>query len=195
MAIAGALNAELMSNREQAGAAADYIATRLDALAEETEGGWIGEIRDGSDDFDVMLSRTVRGVKEVQIIDQAVIGSADARALDSFAAHLQSLYARPASLKRRDSETPVYGPRDLLKAIFEAGEKGISTQRYKGLGEMNADQLWETTLDPDARSLLQVRVQEATDADDLFTRLMGEEVEPRRAFIQDNALSVANLDY
>jgi len=195
VAIAGALNAELMSNREQAGAAADYIATRLDALAEETEGGWTGEIRDGSDDFDVVLSRTVRGVKEVQIIDQALIGSADARALDSFAAHLQSLHARPAILKRRDNETPVHGPRDLLQAIFEAGEKGISTQRYKGLGEMNADQLWETTLDPDARSLLQVRVQEATDADDLFTRLMGEEVEPRRAFIQDNALSVANLDY
>ncbi len=195
VAIAGALNAELMSNRDQAGAAAAYIATRLDALAEETEGGWTGETRDAGDEFDVVLSRVVRGVKEAQIIDQALIGSADARALDSFAGHLQSIYAKPAVLRRRESEITVYGPRDLLEAIFEAGKKGISTQRYKGLGEMNADQLWETTLDPDARSLLQVRVQEATDADDLFTRLMGEEVEPRRAFIQDNALSVANLDY
>ncbi|MGI9356262.1 MAG: DNA topoisomerase (ATP-hydrolyzing) subunit B [Rhizobiaceae bacterium] len=195
VAIAGALNAELMSNREQADAAAAYVATRMDALAEETEGGWTGNIRDGEHDFDVVLSRTVRGVKEAQVIDQALIGSADAHALDGHAPHLQAIYAKPAVLKRRENEIPVHGPRDLLEAIFEAGKKGITTQRYKGLGEMNADQLWETTLDPDARSLLQVRVQEATDADDLFTRLMGEEVEPRRAFIQDNALSVANLDY
>ena len=195
VAIAGALNADLMANREQAEAAAEYIAARLDALAEETEKGWTGETRDAGEEFDVVLSRMVRGVKEVQVIDQALIGSADARALDGYAAHLQSIYAKPATLKRRESDTPVHGPRDLLEAIFEAGKKGVSTQRYKGLGEMNADQLWETTLDPDARSLLQVKVQEATDADDLFTRLMGEEVEPRRAFIQDNALSVANLDY
>ncbi|MDD9910159.1 MAG: DNA topoisomerase (ATP-hydrolyzing) subunit B [Ahrensia sp.] len=195
VAIAGALNAELMSDRSQAAEAARYVATRLDALAEETEKGWSGDIRDGESDFDIVLSRTIRGVKEVQIIDQALIGSAAAKALDQHASHLQSLYARKAMLKRREREIAVYGPRDLLQAIFEAGEKGISVQRYKGLGEMNADQLWETTLDPDARSLLQVKVQEATDADDLFTRLMGEEVEPRRAFIQDNALSVANLDY
>ncbi len=196
VAIAGALNAELMSDRQQAAEAANYVAKRLDALAEETEKGWAGEIREeGNGDFSVVFSRMVRGVREVHAIDHALIGSADARALDGFAAELQEVYARPANLERREQQTPVFGPRDLLSAIFAAGEKGISKQRYKGLGEMNAEQLWETTLDPDARSLLQVRVSEASAADDLFSRLMGEEVEPRREFIQNNALSVANLDF
>ena len=135
------------------------------------------------------------GVKEAHIVDNALIGSADARALDGYASHLQSLYGLPSVLNRRGTATDVFGPRDLLTAVFAAGEKGLSFQRYKGLGEMNAEQLWETTLDPEARSLLQVKINEATKADDLFTRLMGEDVEPRREFIQDNALSVANLDF
>jgi len=197
LAIAGALNADLMSNREDAGAAAEYVARRLDAVSEETEKGWAGELRDegtGSE-FSLTFSRTVRGVKEVHVIDHALIGSADARALDGFASTLQAIYANPAKLVRHDLSTDVYGPRDLLSAVFAAGEKGISTQRYKGLGEMNAEQLWETTLDPEARTLLQVQVEEPTKADDLFARLMGEEVEPRREFIQENALNVANLDF
>jgi DNA gyrase subunit B len=196
LAIAGALNAELMSDHDKAAGAADYVAKRLDAIAEETETGWVGELRsEPGEDFAMQFSRVVRGVKEFHVIDNALIGSADARALDGFAGHLQPLYGRPCSLQRRDVVTDVFGPRDLLEAVFAAGEKGLSFQRYKGLGEMNAEQLWETTLDPDARSLLQVKVNEATKADDLFTRLMGEEVEPRREFIQENALSVANLDY
>ena len=100
----------------------------------------------------------------------------------------------PATLRRKGADTPIYGPRDLLEAVFAAGRKGIAMQRYKGLGEMNPDQLWETTLDPNVRSLLQVKVREADEADDIFTKLMGDEVEPRREFIQANALSVANLD-
>ena len=196
VAIAGALNADLMSNRQTALEAADYVAKRLNAVAEETEQGWTGELSDApAGEFSMLFSRTVRGVKEVHTIDQALIGSADAKALDGFAGHLQSIYARTANLIRRDVNTEVNGPRDLLDAVFTAGEKGITLQRYKGLGEMNAEQLWETTLDPDARTLLQVRVNEATKADDLFSRLMGDEVEPRREFIQDNALSVANLDF
>ena len=195
-AIAGALNAELMSNRETAQGAADYVARRLDVVAEETEKGWEGVLTDDANgEFKMEFSRMVRGVKEVHFIDQALIGSADAKALDSFASHLQNNYAKPAVLTRKEHKSDIYGPRDLQKAVLSAGEKGIAIQRYKGLGEMNAEQLWETTLDPDARSLLQVKVTEATKADDLFTRLMGEEVEPRRAFIQDNALSVANLDF
>jgi DNA gyrase subunit B len=95
---------------------------------------------------------------------------------------------------RKDRAQPIHGPLGLLEAILDEGEKGLSLQRYKGLGEMNPDQLWETTLDPEARTLLQVRVDDVAEADDIFTKLMGDVVEPRREFIQQNALSVANLD-
>jgi DNA gyrase subunit B len=140
------------------------------------------------------FEREVRGVKEVAVIDPALLDSADARKLDSSAPRLQPIYAKPPRFRRKDDETVIHGPRDLFKAVLAAGRKGLSLQRYKGLGEMNAEQLWETTLDPEARTLLQVKIKEADDADDLFGRLMGDEVEPRRVFIQDNALSVANLD-
>ncbi|HVK90755.1 MAG TPA: DNA gyrase subunit B, partial [Mycoplana sp.] len=140
------------------------------------------------------FERTVRGVKEFAHLDMALIGSSDARHIDQMSVRLKDIYAIPPKLKRKDSEVEISGPRALLDAVFAAGRKGLSLQRYKGLGEMNAEQLWETTLDPNVRSLLQVRVNDATDADGLFSRLMGDEVEPRREFIQDNALSVANLD-
>ncbi|MFN6979669.1 MAG: DNA gyrase subunit B, partial [Gemmobacter sp.] len=91
-------------------------------------------------------------------------------------------------------DQPIMGPRDLLKAVLAEGEKGLTLQRYKGLGEMNPEQLWETTLDATARTLLQVKVDDLAEADDIFTKLMGDIVEPRRQFIQDNALSVENLD-
>ena len=97
-------------------------------------------------------------------------------------------------LRRKDTERELTGPLALLTAVFEVGRKGLSLQRYKGLGEMNPEQLWETTLDPEARTLVRVKVNDATDADQLFSRLMGDEVEPRREFIQENALQVANLD-
>ncbi len=108
--------------------------------------------------------------------------------------YLAEVYATPAKLRRKSETIPVYGPRTLLDAIYEAGKKGISMQRYKGLGEMNPDQLWETTLNPDVRTLLQVKVGEVTEADEIFSKLMGDVVEPRREFIQENALTVANLD-
>jgi DNA gyrase subunit B len=127
-------------------------------------------------------------------LDAGLIGSADARAIDRYAGRLQEIYAKQPVLRRRDTSEPISGPMALLDAVFATGRKGLTMQRYKGLGEMNAEQLWETTLDPNVRSLLQVKVTDATDADSLFARLMGDEVEPRRDFIQENALSVANLD-
>jgi DNA gyrase subunit B len=96
---------------------------------------------------------------------------------------------------RKDREQAIFAPTDLLDAVIREGEKGLALQRYKGLGEMNPEQLWETTLDPEARTLLQVRVDQVDEADEVFTKLMGDEVEPRREFIQTNALNVANLDF
>jgi DNA gyrase subunit B len=136
----------------------------------------------------------VRSVREVVTLDAGLIGSADARAIDRYTPRLQEVYMKQPVLRRNDKSELISGPMALLDAIFATGRKGLALQRYKGLGEMNADQLWETTLDPNARSLLQVKVNDATDADSLFSRLMGDEVEPRREFIQENALSVANLD-
>jgi DNA gyrase subunit B len=194
-AIAGGLKPEIFSDLGRANAMAATIATRLDAIAEDTERGWEGRTavsNDGSGGY--VFERTVRGVKEFVALDMALINSADARALDRYAARLGEVYANPPILRRKETTETIAGPLALLDAIFAAGRKGQSMQRYKGLGEMNAEQLWETTLDPNVRSLLQVRVNDATDADSLFSRLMGDEVEPRRDFIQENALSVANLD-
>jgi DNA gyrase subunit B len=190
-AIAGALNPEVLSNPLNAEEAARYIARRLDVISEETERGWTGTpMSDGG----LTFTREVRGVKESWTIDGRLIASADALRLDKKAAHLQEVYARPLRLRRKDQEKLIHGPLELLDSIFAAGRKGIALQRYKGLGEMNPEQLWETTLDENVRSLLKVQVRELDEADDLFTKLMGDVVEPRRDFIRDNALSVANLD-
>jgi len=190
-AIAGALNPELLSDPERAQGAAAYIARRLDLLSEETERGWQGT---PTADGGLAFTREVRGVTESHTIDGRLIASADALRLDRKAKHLQEVYGKAARLRRKDTETLVRGPIALLEAVFQQGRKGISMQRYKGLGEMNPEQLWETTLDVNARSLLKVQVRELDEANDLFSKLMGDVVEPRRDFIRDNALSVANLD-
>ena len=191
VAIAGALNPAVMNDPVRGEQAAAAVAARLDIIAEETERGWVGSV---SPEGGLMLERTVRGVKEAARVDAALIDSADARRLDQHAEALSEVYGSPPVFRRKDASEAISGPRALLASVFAAGRKGVTLQRYKGLGEMNPEQLWETTLDPAARSLLQVRVNDATDADDLFSRLMGEEVEPRKIFIQDNALRVANLD-
>ncbi|MCC4246715.1 DNA topoisomerase (ATP-hydrolyzing) subunit B [Stappia indica] len=190
-AIAGALNPDVHDDPVRAAEAAAYIARRLDILADEFERGWEGKVLDNGD---LVFERTVRGVKEAATIDAALLGSADARKLDARTQHLQEIYGKAATLARKGSEAAIRGPRALLDAVFAQGRKGIAMQRYKGLGEMNAEQLWETTLDPNVRSLLQVKVREADAADDIFTKLMGDDVDPRRTFIQENALAVANLD-
>ncbi|MFY9951758.1 DNA topoisomerase (ATP-hydrolyzing) subunit B [Bradyrhizobium sp.] len=189
-AIAGVLNPKITGNVNTANAAAGYIARRLDALADEVERGWSGRFTEGEGFF---FERTVRGVKDVAIIDDALLGSADARKLDDYAARLQEAYPKPGVLRRKDDETAIHGPVDLFEAVTDAGRKGVVQQRYKGLGEMNPEQLWQTTLDTNERTLLQVKIKEVDEADDIFTKLMGDVVEPRREFIQDNSLS-ANVD-
>ena len=131
----------------------------------------------------------------MRTLDGRILRGGEAKRTGSFTKSLQDVYGRPAKLIRKDRSQMIYGPMDLLDAILAEGEKGLSLQRYKGLGEMNPDQLWETTLDPDARTLLRVKIDDMAEADDLFTKLMGDVVEPRREFIQKNALNVENLDF
>ena len=184
VAIAGAMNTEILSDKAKALDAAGYIARRLDTLSEEYERGWHGE---PTEDGGLKFWRDVRGVREAVAIDGALISSADARRLDKMAAELQLTYLKSGTLKRKDETREICSPSELVAAIFEWGRKGLGLQRYKGLGEMNPEQLWETTLDENARSLLVVKVQHADEAGELFAKLMGDVVEPRREFIQDNA--------
>ncbi len=160
------------------------VAARLDLYAEEGDGPWSGERGEGG----FVFSRVRRGVTERIVLDDLLCHSADARRLAERVAALGDAFAKPATYRRRERSQTVRGPLDLVDAVFEAGRRGLTIQRYKGLGEMNPEQLWETTLDSNARTLLQVKVAHADDADDMFTRLMGDLVEPRREFIQDNAL-------
>ena len=182
---AGVVEADLKGTAEK-------IANRLNMIATEYEQGWQGEV---IQDHGIRLTRVLRGVEEVRTLDGPMLRSIEAHKTGSFTESLQESYGSPAHLIRKDSEQMIFGPLDLIRVIFKEGEKGITLQRYKGLGEMNPDQLWETTLDPNSRTFLKVRIEDAAEADDLFTKLMGDVVEPRREFIQKNALSVSNLDF
>ena len=159
-------------------------AKRLDLYAEEGDGPWSGE----RGDTGFVFSRVRRGVSERVVLDDVLLHAADARRLAERAVKLAEIFSGRAVFRRKDKSTTIRGPLDLVNAVLDAGRKGLSIQRYKGLGEMNPEQLWETTLDVEARTLLQVRVNHADDADDMFSRLMGDLVEPRREFIQENAL-------
>ncbi|MEO1733656.1 MAG: DNA gyrase subunit B, partial [Pseudomonadota bacterium] len=183
--VPGAVDADLQG-------VADKVAARLDLIALEYERGWQGRITQNKG---IRLARILRGVEEVRTLDGPMLRSGEARKTGSFTQGLQEVYGTAATLNRKDRSQVIYGPLGLLQAILDEGAKGLTLQRYKGLGEMNPDQLWETTLDPDARTLLQVRVDDLVEADDIFTKLMGDVVEPRREFIQQNALSVENLDF
>jgi DNA gyrase subunit B len=166
-------------------AEAKATAVRLNRLAEEGEDTWEGRFVEGA----LVLQRTVRGVDETAVLPPSLIASQDAIRLAERAAGVREIYEKPAILRQeKGGEIAVHGPATLLDAVLESGRKGLKVQRYKGLGEMNADQLWETTLDANARTLLQVKVEHADEADELFTKLMGDVVEPRREFIEEFAL-------
>ncbi|AMB45692.1 DNA topoisomerase (ATP-hydrolyzing) subunit B [Methylobacterium sp. AMS5] len=188
--LAGAFAKDLAENPGEAEVLADRTAKRLDRIADEIEKGWTGAASEGG----YVFSRTLRSVTQVANLDATLLASQEARRLAERAETLREIYEEPVTLARKGDETELYGPVGLFEAVMAFGRKGLQLQRYKGLGEMTAQQLWETTLDRDVRSLLQVKVKDTTDADDLFVKLMGDVVEPRREFIQENALSVANLD-
>jgi DNA gyrase subunit B len=185
VAIAGALGPDAGATE------ADIAAKRLDKVADEGEDGWAGRF---DDDGALVFEREVRGVMERYALRPAFRDSADARRLHRMAPALMETYSGVAIFRRGDNDpVEIFGPAQLLEIIFEGGRKGFKIQRYKGLGEMNPDQLWETTLDSNARSLLQVRIDAADATDELFTKLMGDVVEPRREFIISNALD-ADVD-
>jgi DNA gyrase subunit B len=191
-AVAGALAAGILADPNRAIEMAHRTAERLNRLeGDGPDGRWQGEVIAGEG---LVFSRTRQGVGERRLIDAALLRSSEARRLDGDGAQLREVYDRPGKLVARDKEYRIAGPSSLVEAVMEAGRRGIEVNRYKGLGEMNPDQLWETTLDPEARSLLQVRVSHEDLAEETFSTLMGDLVEPRRDFIQANALNVANLD-
>jgi DNA gyrase subunit B len=191
-AISSALDPELLSDATRATEAAEYIAKRLDGLSVETERGWEGVY---SDEGNLEFKRTLRGVTERHAINGALIRSSDARRLNEKAGRLQELFATAGTIVAKEKEHTINGPVSMIDKILEIGRKGLSFQRYKGLGEMNPEQLWDTTMDPENRRMLQVTIEDAVAADQIFTTLMGDEVEPRRKFIESNALRVANLDF
>jgi len=190
-AIAGALNPDIIPDQGRAAEAAAYIARRLDLLSPLEERGWIGA---AEPDGGLAFTRRLRGLSARHVIDGPLIRSAESHRLDAMAADLQQTYGKHATLITKDKETVITGPLGLIDAVIEFGRRGLTQQRYKGLGEMNPEQLWVTTLDPEARTLLQVRVSHVDEAEEVFSTLMGDVVEPRRDFIQQNALNVANLD-
>ena len=189
-AIAGLLNMSVLNNAE----AADYLAKRLEAIATVLEKGWQASIEDTAHGQAIVVQRRLRGITERNVIDQRIVSLAEAQHLDTMAAHLQLHYGKPAQFRFGAQSIEINGPTELAQTVFQTGRKGAQISRYKGLGEMNPSQLWETTLDPDQRILLQVTIDQEDDADNAFSTLMGEAVEERRNFIQENALRVANLD-
>jgi len=169
-----------------------YVAQRLNQLSGQSEQGWKGHFDETEQKM--TFDRTVRGVTENYVIDSQLIRTPEARQLDTMVGNLQEIYGKPATLETKETRETIEGPIKLSELIQKIGRKGLAVNRYKGLGEMNPDQLWETTLDPNQRTLLQVKINHSEEAAEVFSTLMGDIVEPRRDFIQENALKVANLD-
>ena len=192
MAICGLFDVEVLNDKAKLQSELDKLATRLDGLEAEYDRGWKAGIEaDGS----LVFSRTLRGVTEKHIVGANILDSQEAPVLNNMRDILRENFTTVSTLiSKQGLEKKIHGPVSFVDAVIAAGKKGITIQRYKGLGEMNPEQLWETTLDPEARSLLQVRIDRMEEADETFATLMGDVVEPRKEFIQENALNVVNLD-
>lgn len=192
LAVLGALNEDVLIHGNGADDVLAKVTARMNERASIGEDNWTAHLDENGDG--AVFVQEIRGIKDVYRIDAVFVASAEARKLNSAATERAEIFETTSVIKRKEESHDIHLPSELLKYIIKYGRKGLSIQRYKGLGEMNPDQLWETTLDPDARSLLKVKVDHGDTADEIFSKLMGDVVEPRREFIQDNALSVANLD-
>ncbi len=188
-AIAGLFNMTLLES-DNAVPAIEFVAKRLNVIEKKSEALWQGAVVDDA----FCLTRTIRGVHEKYVIDAAIIKSLDGRELDKQTDLLQELFQTMAHLTYKNDRHKCMGPQSTMELVLTLAKKGLNIQRYKGLGEMNPDQLWQTTLDPNQRTILQVKIHHAEEANLLFSTLMGDVIEPRRDFIQANALSVHNLD-
>lgn len=192
MAISGLFDKEILADANRLKPALDNLTARLDNLEAEYDRGWKADILENGS---ISFYRTLRGVREEHIVGASILESGEAKMLNTMKEFLAENFSQPLKLvSKTGGETVIAGPVTLVDAVMAAGKKGITLQRYKGLGEMNPEQLWETTLDPEARSLLQVKIDQMEEADEVFSTLMGDVVEPRKDFIQENALNVVNLD-
>jgi len=193
IAIAGCLDVSKLKDNSRASAeACKYLSQRVDMITPDYERGW-----ETSFEYDkgFTFTRKIRGVDDISIIDMDLIKS---QAIETLSKNYDSLYAMfqaPGKLiGNNDYAETIYSPSQLLEIINNEGKKGLSLQRYKGLGEMNPEQLWETTLDPKNRSLLQVKIDDQVGSQQIFENLMGDDVAPRRKFIEEGASTVVNLD-
>lgn len=187
-ALCGLLNSDALNNASNAKIIADKMNSYQDSEVEEN---WEGT---SNEEGSFVFKREIRGVEEKIVMDKTVLGGAESAKISELVKELVSVFKGKVVLEGKTESVTANTPVDLLNAVMEAGKKGLAIQRFKGLGEMNPDQLWETTLNPDNRTLLQVKVRDIDEAEEVFSTLMGNIVEPRRDFIQDNALKVKNLD-
>ena len=190
VAMAGALSKETLENDTIN--VEKNISKRLDGISSEYEKGWFCKY---TKEKDLEISRTLRGVKNIYLLENNIFLKKEASLLNSLSKEMLEVFDKEVIFTKKEKSFKLHSPSELLNLILKQGEKGLSLQRYKGLGEMNADQLWETTLDPDSRSLLQVKIEQSAEEGTTFSDLMGDDVEPRRIFIQEQALNVSNLDF
>ena len=190
VALSGGFDTNILKDEKLAKVVINNLQDRLNKGIKNKDSHWKVVINEDG----IKINRLIRGVPESVIISSSIIERIDALKLNKMKAEMIETFEEPAVAEIKEKQYSIYGPLDLVKFINEQGKKGISVQRYKGLGEMNPDQLWETTLDANARTLLQVKVKQIEEANTIFETLMGDVVEPRRDFIQSNALNVSNLD-